>query len=1174
MSHGVRAPRGVVRYDAGPSPKISIMLAIPVCLSALLALLQDGQTADQAWPDPLRPGSSDPAGQSAVGVQEVYDPAVQSASNEGLESLATMRAAEGIEVELWAAEPMVANPVCLYVANSGEVYVAETFRHHAGVTDIREHMDWLDDDLAATSVEERAEYFQRQEGEAYGEYAVEHERIRLIRDTDGDGQADEAIVFADGFNDPMAGIGAGLLEDDGHVYYTCIPDLWRLTDTDGDGVADQRLRLSTGYGVNVALLGHDLHGLRIGPDGRLYFSSGDRGFQVETESGVLEHHHTGAVLRCDLDGRNLEVFATGLRNPQELVFDEFGNLWTGDNNSDGGDKARWVYVVEGMDAGWRYGWQWITQPNLRGPWNDEQLWHPFHPGQAAYIVPPVANLASGPSGLTYYPGTGLSDDYAGHFFLCDFLGDPGHSGVHTFTVARRGAGFELGPVEWFLENTLVTDADFGPDGRLWFTDWVFGWNKTGKGRVYRAFDPEALDSRLVRQTRELLSEGVAGRPPEELEDLLAHPDQRVRQLAQFELVAQALADVAVEQQLADIAFDTERPRMARLHAIWALDIVHRERPSSVADPTPLLRDPDVEVRAQTVRVLADSGAAREALIECLGDESARVQSLAAIALGRRGEGAARAELWGLLEASAEDPVLRHAAIMGLVGTSKVHELGQGIESPLPHVRIGTVVALRRKYQLGQPVAALLQNLLEEHEQEDPLVLLETARAVYDEGIERCYPELAALTERAHELPYPLVRRALNAHLRLREPRNATALAEVSLREDVDPRLRVEALHLLSIWNEPPGRDYVTGEWRPLPVRSDEFVPWMVTRLATSGGLAEDGPALASISDAPAEVFKKWIAVAMQVAPEENAQQLADWALDRGRPVTIRAACLRALRDTDDPAVLNRLREAFFDQDAEVRAAALVALRRVAPGEILPLVETVLSRGSTPERRAAYQSLADLDDERVGLLLAAEIEKLEGELIPDELTLDLILAVEARQDAQLDARLEARALRRSADAALAPWLDSLWGGDAERGEQLFREHATLTCLRCHQIDADRPSSGQATANPGTPVGPSLIGVGQRLTRLDLARAIVEPNRQIAAGYETESFFFLAGGHVAGRVLAETEDAITVIDSAGETHVFAPDELEVRRSALSAMPANLIDSMTREDLRDLVEFLGSL
>ena len=102
----------------------------------------------------------------------------------------------------------------------------------------------------------------------------------------------------------------------------------------------RRKPLHHGYGVHVGFLGHDLHGLRFGPDGRLYFTIGDRGLNVTTMDGQdLAVPDTGRVLRCDPDGTDLEVFATGLRNPQELAFDEFGNLFTGDNNSDGGDRA-------------------------------------------------------------------------------------------------------------------------------------------------------------------------------------------------------------------------------------------------------------------------------------------------------------------------------------------------------------------------------------------------------------------------------------------------------------------------------------------------------------------------------------------------------------------------------------------------------------------------------------------------------------------------------------------------------------------------------------------------------------------------------------------------------------------------------------------------------------------
>src|SRR5262249_12213550 len=154
-------------------------------------------------------------------------------------------------------------------------------------------------------------------------------------------------------------------------------------------------------------------------------------------------------------------------------------------------------------SGWRIGYQEMTKPQPAGPWNSEKMWNLQFEGQHADIVPPVGHVAAGPAGVTYPPGvTQLPDKDKEHFFLCDFPGQSGGSGIQAFKLKPRGASFEFAAMpEQAIWSVLATDCDFGPDGGFYVSDWVNGYGLTGKGRIYKVGDAEKAKDPAVQEVK-------------------------------------------------------------------------------------------------------------------------------------------------------------------------------------------------------------------------------------------------------------------------------------------------------------------------------------------------------------------------------------------------------------------------------------------------------------------------------------------------------------------------------------------------------------------------------------------------------------------------------------------------------------------------------------------------
>src|SRR5579862_6682510 len=110
---------------------------------------------------------------------------VAPASDEAEQAIKRIKPASGLKVDLWAAEPMLANPVAFCFDEKGRVYLCETFRLGAGVDDIRGIMSWLDEELASRSVDERLAEMKRHLGDRFVTYTNRSERIRLLEDRSG-----------------------------------------------------------------------------------------------------------------------------------------------------------------------------------------------------------------------------------------------------------------------------------------------------------------------------------------------------------------------------------------------------------------------------------------------------------------------------------------------------------------------------------------------------------------------------------------------------------------------------------------------------------------------------------------------------------------------------------------------------------------------------------------------------------------------------------------------------------------------------------------------------------------------------------------------------------------------------------------------------------------------------
>lgn len=261
-------------------------------------------------------------------------------------------------------------------------------------------------------------------------------------------------------------------------------------------------------------------------------------------------------------------------------------------------------------------------------------------------------------------------------------------------------------------------------------------------------------------------------------------------------------------------------------------------------------------------------------------------------------------------------------------------------------------------------------------------------------------------------------------------------------------------------------------------------------------------------------------------------------------------------------------------DAPRTAELLVAKLEAAPTQEEQIdyarILRVVDAGWTPElRRRYFDWFVQSANFKGGASLANSIRN-----IKEEATARLSGAQKESLKDVLEAKVEVKNpmevlaartfVKEWTVAELAPAVSGgMRGRDFENGRKLF---SATACYSCHRF-----------AGQGGAVGPDLTGVAGRFSPRDLLESIIEPGKEISDQYGAIVIVKNDGDIVSGRVANLSGDTLSIIenmmDPGNMTRVNRGDVKSTQPSTVSMMPSGLLDTLTEEDVKDLMAYLLS-
>jgi quinoprotein glucose dehydrogenase len=1077
-----------------------------------------------------------------------------------------IKIADGLEIKLWAADTLAPDPIAMHVTNNGTVYYTRTNRQKNSEFDIRGHQNWMTPSIALQTVEERKAFLretfapskskenswvQDLNGDGVSDWldlAVERDEIWKIEDTNKDGLADKSTRVFEGSNEEETDIAGALLIREKDAFVAAGPDVWRLQDTDNNSTYDKKTSISHGYAVHIGFGGHGMSGLIEGPDGKIYWGIGDIGANITAVDGKkYPYPNEGVIVRSNPDGSDFEVIASGLRNTHEFVFDQYGNIITSDNDGDHPTESeRLMYVVDGLDAGWRANWQYgkYTDPknNKYKVWMDEKLSIPHWEGQAAHILPPLQNFHNGPTGMQFNPGTGLGKAWLNKFFLVEFVGSTSNSRIWAFDLKPKGASFELNSEQKVISGILPTGIKFGPSGDLFVADWINGWDTKNSGRIWKIDVTSAKnDLAEIRKTTEgLLQQKYEYLDDNKLTELLAFQDQRVRQKAQFALAERDINGFKVFQK----TLENSPSQLAKVHAIWGLGMLAKSKPRFATPLLACLDETDPELLTQALKTLGDIRypLALDKVSKHLTHPSDRVKFYAAEAIGKLGN---KTSIPALIEVLSQnnnkDIYLRHSAVFALSRLKAEDEMAALASSENPALKLAAVLVLRRLH--SEKLTLFLKDANEN-------IVTDAARAIHDDlSVPIAMPALISCINESPFKNDALLRRALSAAQRIGNDTALEAVLTFSKKTDITDILRTEAIAILGTWAEPSVLDRVDGRYRGVVKRDVEPIRNKVK------------PYIASYFEStnPSAIIATFSLLSALNIEEFNRKILSIY--ETTQDPKVKASAVETLANLNYEGLERLIGAALEDKDSDVRTAGIgqVGKLKVGKESLKKITSPIFEKGSIKEKQKLLGSLGNMPAELTRDVYE-ELGKKKAEGVLDkELWLELTEAIQKTGEEALIALV---AVKNFVENWIEAFRETLFGGTRSVGVNIFNNNAASQCTRCHSL----------SNSSGSTVGPYLGKIGAKLSREEILESLIKPSNKLALGYGTVNLTLKDGQEISGILTAENEHEVVIQTSDAEPTKIAISRISKREYYPSSMPA-MGDLLSKREIRDLVEFLAT-